>query len=383
MENGNLRIKSLRLENFKSYSSKKINLNGDIVIFTGPNGAGKTSILEAIFLLSTLKSFRGAADKDLIRHGEKFYRLEMGYETANALQGIGAGYGDPNQSGKVERRMQFNNESIPKISQFIGKFQTVVFAPDDINIIEGGPQERRRFTDILLSTLYPDYLVNLQNYKRLLKFRSSCFHKLGPRTDEKYIEALDVDMIRCAAVIQEYRKGFIDEFQEIFKELVQSISHGKDSWKIIYSPSVEGGQDRSVYAEQMRRNLASDIKVRQTQSGVHRDKILFLSPNEGGDIVKVGSQGQKRTLVLALKMAQYLFTQSKTRQKPVLLIDDVLNELDVERRKKFINFLHDAGQVFIATTDIAALKEYIEEKKLSVAVQIFNVGPDQSLTEGH
>jgi DNA replication and repair protein RecF len=371
-------IRSLRLENYRTYKSKKFNFDGEIIIFIGKNGVGKSSVLEAISLLGNLKSFRSATDKDLIKYGSNQYFIEMDYESKGAEFKLGLGFGKKSSTDKkYERRMRINSELIEKISRFIGKIQTVVFAPDDINIIESGPQERRRFVDMLLCTIHNDYLIALQNYRRLLKLRSAFFIKSGRNVDEQYLGSFDNEIVKAAVTIQGYRKKFASEFQEIFDNYISMISSHKDHWTIKYIPSISEGEDPVILKGTLLASRHDDIKYKQTTRGVHRDRILFVK-DEGNlvDISKTGSQGQKRTAVLALKMGQFEYTRKRTTEKPVLLIDDVLNELDIERRKKFIEFLQNAGQAFITATDISALDEFIERKKNTSKIQIFKLDED-------
>jgi DNA replication and repair protein RecF len=373
-----LLIQSIRLENFRIYPGKKFSVDGDIIIFAGSNGIGKTSILEAIALLSNLKSFRGVHDKELIHHGASQYMIELGFTNQSGLHKISMGFGSRGEfDKKAERRMRYDGEIVNKISDFIGKIQTVVFAPGDVNILDSGPEERRRFIDIVLSSLHSDYLQCLQQYKKLLKFRSQYFHKSAGKLDEKYVNALNIDLIKIGCQIQNYRKSFLEEFQVIFNRFINSISNGRDFWKIQYIPSINNGHENAVYQKALDDARAQDIRYKQTTRGIHRDKINICNENGNGinasDITIVGSQGQKRTAVLALKMAQYEYTKNRTTEKPVLLIDDVLNELDIDRRKKFIDFLQDAGQAFITATDISALEEFIRFKKGSAEIQIFRV----------
>ena len=376
-----LTIEYIRLENFRIYQSKKFLIDGDLVIFVGSNGIGKTSILEAIALLSNLKSFRGVSDKELIHHNAFLYMLELGYTNQSGLHKISMGFGGRSHADKkTERRMRFDGEIVGKISDFIGKIQTVVFAPGDINILDLGPEERRRFVDIVLSSLHSEYLYSLQQYKKLLKFRSAYFHKAGNRVDEKYVNAFNLDLVKYGSLIQNYRKLFLDEFQIIFNKFVSSVSNGRDSWKIQYVPSIHDGHEIKTYQQSIDSALKNDIRYKQTTRGIHRDKIVIcnnsienIEKKIESDISIVGSQGQKRTAVLALKMAQYEYTKSRTTEKPVLLIDDVLNELDIDRRKKFIDFLQTAGQAFITATDISALENFINQKKGTARIQIFRV----------
>jgi|GEM_PF-852712 len=386
-----LSIRHIRLENFRIYKSTKFTIDADLVIFVGSNGIGKTSVIEAIAMLSNLKSFRGVGDKELIRHGAFQYMVEVGYVNRGGGHKISMGFGSRGPADKkVERRMRFDGELVGRIGDFIGKIQTVVFAPGDVGILDSGPEERRRFIDIVLASLHSDYLQSLQQYKKLLKMRSAYFHKAVGKVDEKYIGALNRELVKYGSSIQDYRKNFLEEFEIIFNRFVASISDGRDYWKVRYLPSIAGGHDTQIYARVVEEARSNDLRYKQTTRGIHRDKILICNDNQNprddqganeSDICIIGSQGQKRTAVLALKMAQYEYAKKRTVEKPVLLIDDVLNELDLDRRKKFIDFLQDAGQAFITATDISALEDFIRQKKGAARIQVFRMNEDSLWVE--
>jgi len=374
-----LQIKKLRLENFRSYSRIDQHFDSQMVIITGPNGSGKTTILEAIGLLSNLRSFRNGSDKDLLKKGEPFYTIEGEFGSTKGLEKLFCSFGS-SENEKASRRMKVNGKAVERVSGFIGKFATVVFSPDDIAIIDSGPAERRRFIDMVLSMVSTGYLNALQQYKKSLTQRGAILHRSGAKTDPILLRSIDRELSVYGATIQKEREGFLKQFTPMFKKYVNEISGGKDQWEIIYQPSIPDGSMKEGYFAGLERGRANDLRLRQTTRGVHRDRVGFYS-SDNNELSSFASQGQKRTVVLSMKLAQYEYTRSITDSSPIMLIDDVLNELDVERRKLFIRYLNQSGQTFITTTDIKALEGFIREKMEQIAVSVFELSGNENGAE--
>lgn len=373
-EQFHLRLKHLKLRNFRNYVKLDLEIQGRLVFFTGNNGAGKTSILEALGLLSNLRSFRGASDRDMIHWNEDHYAMELLYEGPAGDSALRLGYGLTGETKKSwQRRMSSGGKRIERVGEYIGKFNTVVFSPGDLHIMEGSMGERRKYIDMVISTLNPSYLEALQNYRRALAMRSKV---LGTHKghDTSYIEAISAELAKSGAYIQKERLLFLEKFSPHFEAFVRRISAQKDSWVIRYLPSIESGASFEGYREALTKALPNDLLRRHTTRGVHRDRLMFHPAGEKRlEIKEIASQGQKRTAALALKMAQFAYTGEATHRTPVLLIDDVLNELDIQRRESFISFLNETGQSLITTTDISALKSFIEQKKKEMPVLIYEL----------
>ena len=374
-----MRIENLKLSSFRNYLNLELDLNFDLIFIIGSNASGKTSILEAIQLASTLKSFRTTKQQDVISWDNTFYTINIKFRDNLVYNNLHIGYGSL-EDHKVNRILRINKERVDKISKFIGKFQTVVFAPQDTNIIDTTPKERRRFIDIVLSSVSPYYLENLQKYQKTLKMRSTLLKdaKNIEKINKSYISAIDIDLIESGSFIQKKRSDFINEFQVPFTNYVSLISNKKDNWKIQYTPSILEGENQIIYKKELENSLENDIRLSQTTKGIHRDRIFFFPLNKvKKDLQEIASQGQKRTVALALKMSQFIYTKNVTHQTPILLIDDVLNELDIDRRTSFIQFLKEIGQALITTTDLSGLEKFIEEKKKSNNIAIYKTIPDK------
>lgn len=375
-----VRILNASLVNFRHYTDTEVNLDADLIIFTGENGSGKTTILEAVSICSMLRSFRTGTDRDIISWDHSYYNVRLTYRAGSRRQTLHVGYGrhPDSNSDKKSRSLKIDSEKINRVSDFIGRFYTVVFSPDDTDIVDTTPAERRRFVDMQLSSLYPAYLSALQKYNRLLKQKSELLRSRG-QIEPLYIESLNRELADHGSVIQSHREQFLSEFDTPFNEYVKRISGGNDRWNIAYKPSIEGGSDKKQFLDELNRNITRDIQTRQNLSGIHRDRISFHIPGRPAiDLKQTASQGQKRTVALSLKMAQYTHTRDKKHEKPVLLIDDVFNELDINRRKRFVEFLSEIGQAIVTTTDLEGLKDFIEARKSSISILLYHINKADS-----
>lgn len=362
-------IHGLSLTNFRNADSAQYAFGNGLIFITGNNGAGKTTILEAIGLTSFLKSFRFALDRELIRFGCSFYRVEAGFAVGAAKHRIAIGFGrNPEDTrAPIVKKYTVDGRTNAKAAEIIGRIPSVVLSPDDMRIIAGDNTERRRFLDLLLSMLYPGYFAALQQYHRALKMRSQL---LKSRPDEGVLAAVDRELAGAGMQILEKRRQFIPEFTAPFSDSVGKISAGKDSWQIDYRGDTVAVNSVDDYLQMLLAHRANDLRLRQTTSGIHRDRLFFLADgNIERDIRIIGSQGQKRTAALALKMAQFSYMQGKLYTRPVLLIDDVLNELDLNRRASFIDFLGNVGQVFFTTTDLVGMRDFLKNLHQTTPVQ--------------
>lgn len=363
-----IKVDSLRLTNFRNATKSEYQFEAGLTFITGDNGAGKTTILEAIGLISFLKSFRIALDRELIQFGASFYRIEGSFTSGQLSQKVSIGFGRNPDDAKAKdvKKYSLDGRAGEKAATIIGRLPTVVLSPDDMRIIAGDHTERRRFLDLLLSMLYPGYFSSLQQYHRALKLRSQA---LKSRPDEAVLAAIDRELAQSGVEILEKRLQFLPEFADPFAANVAKISGGRDTWHIQYQGSTRQVVTIDDYMAMLKEHRANDLRLRQTTTGIHRDRIFFLA--DAHDIRTVGSQGQKRTGALALKMAQFSYMQQKSGSTPVLLIDDILNELDLGRRASFVEFLSgdQIGQVFFTTTDLVGMQDYLTDLKKKRAVQ--------------
>lgn len=366
-------IHALRLVNFRNTTNNHRTFSEGLIFITGNNGTGKTTILEAIGLVSFLKSFRAATDREMIRFGSTFYRVEADFSVSGVQHHVAIAFGKNTTADNTPllKKYALDGRANSKAAEIIGKIPTVVLSPDDMRIIAGDHSERRRFLDLLLSMLYPSYFTALQQYQRALKLRSQA---LRNKPDDAILAAIDRELAQAGVAILEKRRQFIPEFRDPFNANVAQISSQQDAWQIEYRGETLHVVSVDDYMAMLRERRANDLRLRQTTAGVHRDRLLFVLPSVDErdfavDLRAVGSQGQKRTAALALKMAQFSYMQAKLGMRPVLLIDDVLNELDLKRRSSFIDFLGNVGQVFFTTTDLVGMQEFLKDLRQTVPVQ--------------
>jgi DNA replication and repair protein RecF len=307
----------------------------------------------------------------MINFSATFYRIEATCKTGSLDHKIAISYGrNPDEAkAALVKKYALDGRANEKAANLIGRIPSVVLSPDDMRIIAGDHTERRRFLDLLLSMLYPAYFSALQHYHRALKMRSQV---LKSRPDEAVLVAVDRELSAAGVQILTNRRQFIPEFATPFTENVAKISGGKDSWQIQYRGDTEAVTTIEDYMALLKSRRANDLRLRQTTAGIHRDRIFFLADGHSDrDIRIVGSQGQKRTAALALKMAQFNYMRGKLNATPILLIDDILNELDLARRASFIDFLAsgEPGQVFFTTTDLVGMQDELRNFEQLTGVQ--------------
>jgi len=340
-------IKNLSLTNFRNYKSQDIEFSPKMNIIYGQNGQGKTNIAEAVYYFQSGKSFRNIKDREIIKFGEEFAKIEASFEKSN-------GKSFAKIFIKENKSINLNGLSIDRLSELVGEYNMVIFTPDFLNIIKSGPSERRQFLDLFISQIKPTYFKNLISYLRVLHQRNNVL-KSKNKNMLLTLDVWDEKLAKLGVEISKERNAAIEKINltinnideaEIFTEKI----------KLIYSPSVKG--DFENY-ENFLKNLTDtrdrDIEKGITQIGPHRDDFdIFMNDI---NIKKYGSQGQIRTCVLKLKLSECSIIEEKTSDSPILILDDILSELDEERRRFFLENIKER-QVIITCTDKE--KSYIE-----------------------
>lgn len=348
----------MQLKNFRTYSNLTLSIDSRLSFILGKNAYGKTNIIEAVNLLSNGRSFRGAADRDMINYGNNAYHISANFRRLNQLNTID--FGCEESAGVLKRRVKLNGKLINNRSELIGNFISVIFSPADIAIADSGPQLRRRFMDMVLSNQDLQYLDNIMHYNRALKQRNAFLKRIKLKLAEvKDVLIWDRKLVELAEKIIKTRKQFIIDFQKIFSEALDRISNGMDSLQLILVMTSK--KEETDYAEALQQMIRRDTLLGFTTIGPHRHNILF--EKDGRDIVRFGSQGQKRSLVLALRIAQFYYLKKKLNFSPILLIDDVIRELDVYRRESFIKLLQECGQAIFTTPDMSDLSRFLNKMK--------------------
>jgi DNA replication and repair protein RecF len=373
-----MRIRSVQLTHFRNFDGLELEVKPSVNVFYGQNAQGKTNILEAIYLCACARSHRTSKDKELIQHGQTQYTVrlvlssdvENGFEESVTLRYYDEG--DPSlPAQKAKRVAEHNDVPVDKISQYIGLFNAVIFAPEDLLLIKEGPSVRRRYLDLLISQVRPRYFFALQRYSKLLQQRNRTLkiirsakgaHGLSPE-EEAELEIWDFSMAEIAAEIVEERLAFAERIAIFASGHHKRISSDSESLFVRYRPVgglrevlEDNGEpsSRSVIEKHLLARWKAchqeDFDKGSTTIGPHRDDLELSLDGEG--LRPFASQGQQRSAALALKMAELDILREETKESPVLLLDDVFSELDVERRTALLSGLKNA-QVFITCTDRA------------------------------
>ena len=332
-------INNIKLNNFRNYNNKEINLHENINVFFGENAQGKTNIIESIFLCSIGKSFRTNKEKELIKFNEEKTSVEINYEKSDRTGKIKIEIGE-------KKQVYLNGIKIKKLSELLGNINVVIFTPDDINILKGGPQNRRKFLDIMISQLRPNYMHILSLYNKTLEQRNNYLKQIKTeKKEENLLEIWDEKLIDYGIKIYEYRKEFIEKIKNKIKNIHAGITNGKEEIEIEY---ISDAVTRQNFLNELKSRRKLDIIKGYTTKGIHRDDfIIYINKKEVGTF---GSQGQNRTAMLSLKLSELQVIYDDIGEYPILLLDDFMSELDSKRRESFLNNIKDI-QVIITCTE--------------------------------
>ena len=336
-----MKIKSLKLKNFRNYDLLKLDFDGSTNIFYGNNAQGKTNILEAVYLSGTTKSHRGAKDRDIIQFKHDESHIEMIVEKNGISYQL-----DMHLKKNSPKGIAVNKIPIRKASELFGIVNLVFFSPEDLNIIKNGPAERRRFIDLELSQLDKVYLNDLSNYNRIVNQRNHLLKEIGFNNQDNLRDMLDIwemQLIQYGDKIIERRKGFVEDINKIISSIHKKLTGGKEELRVIYEPS----NGEMSLEQALNRSRERDIRINSTSVGPHRDDICFMIGDM--DIRKYGSQGQQRTAALSLKLSEIELVKQMIHDTPVLLLDDVLSELDKHRQNYLLDSIHDIQTLITCT----------------------------------
>lgn len=362
-------LENLKIKNFRNYENLSIQFNQGIHFIIGKNGQGKTNLLESIYYLSCTKSHRTGNNFDLIKKSHSFFMLEADIRKNNKKIDLKC---IVNEKGK--NLYSFKNP-MKRVSDYIGILNAVMFCPNDMNLFDSVPKERRKFIDLELGKLSKSYTSTLNHYYKLLKERNS--YLKNDKVEENFISVLDEQMIDCQITIIQQRQKFIDDIIKNSKNFYDRLSEDKTEIHCLYQSFVlfENSDDmKKKMKEKYMKYRERDILYRQTHAGIHKDDFVFMI-NEH-EIASYASQGQKRSILLALKLGIVETIYILTKTYPILLLDDVFSELDIDRREMLLKLLNDDIQIFISSTD----KIEINEEK-NIYYWIVEKGSIQQLKE--
>lgn len=335
--------------NYRNLVDNKITFSNKTNIFVGVNGQGKTNLLETIYFLSLTKSFKTNRLLDLVKFESEGFYIKSLIIKSNYKYLIEASYENDDKKIKV------NNNSA-KFKDIIGLMNAVLFIPEDLQLLKGSPKLRRRLLDIELSKIYSKYLYNLSSYYQILKQRNALLK--SESIDDTILDTLDQQLTSFGDVIIEFRLKFIEELLPIINKVYQDISKRNQTITINYVSSVYL-KGKSFY-DSLKQSIKRDLVLQQTSIGIHRDDFDILL--DGKDTSIYASQGEQRSIVLAIKLALVEYIYSKTNEYPILLLDDVLSELDELRQNNLLVYLNSNVQTFITTTSTNNISNSIKQQ---------------------
>jgi DNA replication and repair protein RecF len=333
-----MHLAHLRLRDFRNYPRLDVDFAPGFHLLLGDNAQGKTNILESIYLMATLRSFRGVGGAQMVRHGQKGY-LVAGRVAAQAEHDIRIYW------SASERNLSLDARPVRKLSEYLGTLRAVVFCTEDLQLVKGTARIRRRFMDLLLAQTQPTYLALLQNYARALRSRNALLRQRA--ADEGALESFTRELLRLGNEIMRLRHELAPRISPLVRLAYRRIAQDAEELRLEYHPSV-----RRDFAVELAAVRERERNWKITLVGPHRDDLQLLINEKSA--AQFGSEGQKRTLGIALKMAQAEYLTGLAGTPPVLLIDDVMGELDAKRRAGLLPLLerahHARGQVFMTCT---------------------------------
>ena len=359
-----MKVNSLKLDNFRNYNHFFIDFDQDINILIGSNGQGKTNLIEAIYLLSIGKSFKTHINKQMIRFEHDLAKVSGNITSNNKQRNLEIVIGSDFKRAKID------NQDIPRVSEYVGLLNVVVFVPDDLYLIKGSPNNRRKFIDSELSKISPIYAFNLSKYNGLLKERNKYLKILNKKNSngDEYLEVLDEQMAKIQIELIKKREDFIFKLNEKVATIYKMIAKKNDEeislkYSCFISKELSYDEILSLY----KKNHQRDIRYNQTHLGIHKDDLIFFM--NGNEANSFSSQGQQRTIILSLKIALIELIKNEIGEYPILLLDDVLSELDETRKNMLLDILNRKIQTFITTTTIDGIKHQIVDKAKKIYIK--------------
>ncbi|KXB36125.1 DNA replication and repair protein RecF [Aerococcus christensenii] len=345
-------LKNLKVKDFRNFREDKVEFSNKINVFIGKNAQGKTSLLEAIYMLSLARSHRTFKEKEVIRFQTDYAQISGEVFKNNRRTSLSLTL---TKQGKIAK---VNHLQKNKLSDYIGTFNVILFAPEDLNLVKGGPQERRLFIDRELSQLDLIYLRESNLYQKLLKQRNAYLKLLSKKEakDRLYLEVLTEQLARSAARVSLARYDFIHRLEALAQPIHQQLANDNETLTLMYSGSValqeemDEEQVTELFLDKFKSYEEQEIANGVTAIGPQRDDIK-LKINQKL-VAQYGSQGQQRTTVLAIKLAEIEYIKQLLKEYPILLLDDVLSELDYHRQTQLLHFIENKVQTFLTTTSL-------------------------------
>lgn len=359
-----MHIEDISIVNFKNLNEAKVALSPKLNCFIGKNGAGKTNMLDAIYYLSFCKSFFNATDQLNINHDENYFMLTGNYQRFDSAETITVGL----QKGQ-KKQFKRNTKVYKKLQEHIGLLPLVMITPSDVNLILGGSDERRKFMDGVISQYSSGYLDDLLKYNRALLQRNNLLKQFASERyfDEELLSIWDDQLADYGSNIHKQRTEFIDKLIPVFQKYYSFISQGNEEVELVHQSDLYDTPLKTL----LKSSVTKDRVVQHTTVGIHKDDLVLKIGEY--PIKKLGSQGQKKTFLVALKLAQFDFIKEISGLKPILLLDDIFDKLDQQRVEQIVATVagEQFGQIFITDTNREHLDSIIQ--KMDTDFKIFKV----------
>ena len=348
-----MNVKNLKLKNFRNICSLFLEFDNEINVICGENAQGKTNIIEALWLFSGAKSFRNTNDSAFIKFGEKSAKINTEFEFLGIKNSAQINFDE-------KRTAYYNEKKLANPSNLAGKFNAIVFSPSDLNLVVDGPDKRRRFLDIAIGQLYPNYIEILRSYSRAVMQRNKIIKDYRyDKTVSIMLEIFEKEIVEMGNKIISYRKKYIDVLGEYISSIYSGISGGKE--KIVCEYITKNGD--TIDRKMLEISREKDMFTATTSIGPHRDDLCFKINDISARAY--GSQGQKRSVALALKLAGAEVIKEISGEYPICLLDDVMSELDENRQNYILNHIRD-WQSFITCCDTSNIKNLKEGKIIRI-----------------
>lgn len=342
------------MKNYRNYDELILDFNDNLNIIIGDNAQGKTNLLESIYVLAVTKSFLSINDKNLIMFDSRYSLVKGSLNNNTSFDELEVLI---SEAGKI---VKINKKEIKKLSDYISKLNVIIFSSDSIRIFKDSPMSRRKYFNIQISQINKIYLSNLSNYNLLLRQRNEFLKiiDIHKKNDMDYLDVLDEKYINLSLNIYDYRKKYIDLVNKYIDNIFYSIT-GIKKLKLVYSSNIDGF-DNDLFKDKLRSNLNREIQYKSTFLGPNRDDYFFEL--DGKNLSLYGSQGQIRSAILALKLAEVKLFTDVLSDTPILLLDDIFSELDITKRNNIVKYLSNEVQTIVTTTDIENIEEKIRKK---------------------
>lgn len=356
-------LKDIKVKNFRNYDNLSLEFEKGLNIIYGNNGQGKTNLLESLYVLGMTKSHRSYIDNNLIKDDKSLFKISGNLFIDHIKSKLELSY-----DGKT-KLLKIDNNEIKRVSDYISKMNIIIFYPDDLNLIKGSPYERRRFLNSEISQLSGEYLNVLNDYNKLLKMRND--YLKNKQIDNNYLDILTDYLIDKAVIIYKMRYKFVEKLNKCINYIYKDLSN-IEGFNVIYKTSfiIDDFNKEALknnLKHQFKKNINKELKNKITMIGPHRDELEFFI--KGENIKNVGSQGQQRMAILAIKLAEIEIINQYKGSYPILLLDDVFSELDRKKRGNLLKYLENDIQTIITTTDLTNISKKIRDKSKLINIE--------------